>query len=276
MNLLSTLRNCLELPAYWRESKAARTRLRGKIRKEAYGPHSRQYALVVDPPAGTTRPGHYAFYFHGGAWTFGRPETFAAAASPWLRAGFRVVLPSYRRPPGVGLDRIVADCRRAVGHFVPPAGALTVHLGGMSAGAHLAAVLASDRNLWQTVNRGRSPAAVLACAGPLSFADLHFRRLFLPRYAHLDALSVLPQAADYAPRWLLVHGTADTTVDIAHSRNFFARLVELGYRAELTEIPGGSHIDAGRWLFGEGPAEEVEAFIGRGAVGGVSCSLRSQ
>lgn len=261
MNISKTLLGCSKLPAYWRDCRVARANMMGSIRKEAYGSHRRQYAVIAEPPADKLRPGNYAFYFHGGAWTFGHPETFVPAAQPWLELGYRVVLPSYRRPPSVGLNRVVEDCRRAIVYFLGRETINDVQLAGLSAGAHLAALLATDEALWSTVGPKVRPSAVLACAGPLSFSDLKPRSLFLPRYAHLNPVDVLPAAGEKAPRWQLIHGTADGVVDRIHSRKFHDQLRAKGYRANLLELPDGSHIDAGRWMFGEEPARTIRDFI---------------
>ena len=40
---------------------------------------------------------------------------------------------------------------------------------------------------------------------------------------------------------LLIHGDADSTVNISQSRSFFEKLREKGYSAELLTVPGGKH-----------------------------------
>ncbi|MEO0733685.1 MAG: alpha/beta hydrolase, partial [Bacteroidota bacterium] len=163
----------MNLPAYWKACRHARAQMDVTEERVAYGPHRRQYAVVVRNRDVET--GKIAFYFHGGGWTFGRPETFVPAAIPWLAAGFTVILPSYRRPPTVGLHRIMADCRAALAHFLSSGEVTEIHLGGISAGAHLAALLAARPEYWPI-----PPRKVLCCAGPLSFADVVTTRLLLP------------------------------------------------------------------------------------------------
>lgn len=259
----TAFRDHLDLPAYWRACRAARREMECRENIVSYGTHGRQYAVVVDPPEGRLRPGHYAFYFHGGAWTFGRPEAFVPAAQPWLELGYRVVMPSYRRPPSVGLNRIVEDCKTAIRHFAPKETVIDLQLAGMSAGAHLASLLATDLAFWSGSGWPVIPSAVLACAGPLSFSHLFPRQLFLPRYRHLDPVRVLPVAAVDAPRWQLIHGTGDTTVKAVHSRKFHAALVAKGYQAKLHLISGGTHLDAGKWMFTDNESRGIiRDFIG--------------
>ncbi len=260
MNLRKTLLyNTIGLPAYWAECRKVRDQMEVAAQRVAYGNHRRQYAMVLTPPAGQHRPGHFAFYFHGGAWTFGKPETFVPAAIPWLARGYQVILPSYRRPPAVGLRRIVADCKAAIAVFTDGQEVKDIQLGGISAGAHLAATLALDPSYWATKNC--LPSAVLCCAGPLDLSILRPRRLFLPHYAGLNPLQMLSQQHATDTRWMLLHGTADATVDIAHSQQFHAKLTDLGADSKLMVVPNGTHLDSGRWMFGGVGAPEVAAFI---------------
>lgn len=260
MNLRKTLLyNTIGLPAYWAQCRRARDQMEVSARRVAYGHHSRQYAMVLTPPAGQHRAGYFAFYFHGGAWTFGRPETFVSAATPWLAQGYQVILPSYRRPPAVGLRRIVADCRAAVGAFTNGQEVRDIQLGGISAGAHLAATLALDQSLW--AEQEAYPSAVLCCAGPLDLSLLRPRPLFIPRYLSLNPLEQLDQDARPDTRWLLLHGPNDATVAMAHSRRFHTKLKRLDKNSKLLVVPNGTHLDSGRWMFGGFGAAEVAAFI---------------
>lgn len=259
--LRAALQLPLALPAYWRECRAAVSEMDCTLSHFTYGPHRRQYVLLAEPPTSRLQPGRYAFYFHGGGWTFGRPDDFLPAATPWLNQGYRVILPSYRRPPLIGLNRIVEDCYAAIQHLAPEEPINDLQIGGISAGAHLAALLAMNGSWWRNSGWNKAPSAVLACAGPMSFTDLQPRRLFLPRYQHLDPVQNVPSSGAEAARWLLLHGTGDATVDILHSRKFLDELQKKGYQSELIALPEGTHLDAGRWMFGGPLADRVGNFI---------------
>lgn len=229
-----------------------------------YGRHRRQYAVVVR--GSQSRADKYAFYFHGGAWTFGRPENFIPAAIPWLEQGFTVVLPSYRRPPTVGLDRIVEDCRTAITHLAPadPNEVKALHIGGISAGAHLAAMLALHPEWWLQAGWPISPEKALLCAGPLCLNDLQPRAIF-GRYAHLDPYTRLNHGTAASLHWQLLHGTADATVAYHHAEKFYQKLLASGATTNLLTIPNGTHLDSGRWMFGGVGTKEVEQFLGETA-----------
>ena len=230
--------------------------------KVPYGKHRRQYAVTIEhSDPGLRRPGRYAFYFHGGGWTFGRPETFTPAAIPWLARGFKIILPSYRRPPSVGMRRIVADCRAAVAHFSDPA-ASEVHVGGISAGAHLAAVLALTPAEWLRSGWPGPPSKALLCAGPYDLAELPVGRLLMLRYAACNPLRlVTPPDPAYPIAWQLLHGTIDPVVAPVHSARLYRALSERGHSADLKWIEGGRHLDAGRWMFGDPLMDTVRAFL---------------
>jgi len=246
--------NTLGLPAYWRECSRARGEMRGRETRVKYGKAARQYAMVVRGPSSV--PGRYAFYFHGGAWTFGRPEDFVPAAIPWLELGYTVVLPSYRRPPQVGLHGIVADCRAALAQLAPEEKVTHLHVGGISAGAHLAALLALKPNWWRAAGWSLAPQKVLLCAGPLVLADLSPAFMF-SKYGELDPFALVP-ASNAVPQWQLLHGTHDAIVAYQHSRKFHDELAARGHTTDLLTLPNGTHLDSGRWMFGG---------VGAGAVG---------
>jgi acetyl esterase/lipase len=270
MNYRNTLLfNTFGLPAYWSACRSARSAMDVTEEKVRYGKHRRQYAVVVRAP--NSRPDKIAFYFHGGAWTFGRPESFVPAAIPWLVRGFTVVLPSYRRPPAVGLNRIVADCRAAITHLAPAdtSEVKALHIGGISAGAHLAAVLALHPQWWAEAGWPRGPEKALLCAGPLCLNELQPRAVFA-RYPHLNPFDRLIDGNPTSLHWQLLHGTADATVTYRHAEKFHQQLLASGATANLLTIPDGTHLDSGRWMFGGIGAKEVEQFLGGIAGAGKS------
>jgi len=74
-------------------------------------------------------------------------------------------------------------------------------------------------------------------------------------YSSPDALTPL---RDRLPPIMVIHGDADTTVDVEISRRWVAALRELGMEHAYIEVPGGSHASAGRENIGR-----VFAFLSR-------------
>ena len=266
-----TLRDVVELPAYWRGSARARRQL-PPHRRLAYGPHPRQYALLLEPRGvASETPLPWAVYLHGGAWTFGTPEAFRPAARAWLAAGFRVLLPSYRRPPRVTLGGIVEDCWMALEYAAAfaertgrPLG--PVQVGGISAGGHLAALLALQPSRWGAAGWPAGPHRALLCAAPTDFSILRPRPLFSRRKAQ-DPLQQLEEAREV--EWLLLHGKNDGMVAYAHSLHFARALREREAAVELVTIPKGGHLASGRWTYDaqDAYAHTVATFIRQGLGG---------
>ncbi|NJB86012.1 acetyl esterase/lipase [Lewinella marina] len=254
------------LPEYWRRSAASRRAMDCQISRHAYGSHRRQYLLLLEPPG--TQPADplpWAFYFHGGGWTFGTPESFSPAARPWLAAGYRVVLPSYRRPPRHWLSDIAADCRDALAFTADLARRSgrplsTPQVGGISAGGHLAALLALHPDWWTQAGWSTGPEKALLCAAPLDLGLLRPAMLFR-RYNTLSPLGNLTAAA--RTRWLLLHGTHDGLVAYRHSERFEAALTAAGAEARLFTLEKGGHLDAGRWTYDDRhpTAELIAGFV---------------
>ncbi len=182
------------------------------------------------------------------------------------------MLPSYRRPPRVGLSAIAGDCRgvlTTVADFARETGRpLSVpQVGGISAGGHLAALLALHPDWWTAAGWPAGPDRALLCAAPLDLSLLRPRRLFsrFPAQNPLDRLT----AAAAQVRWLLLHGTADGMVDYHHALRFRAALEHTDADLQLLTLPGGGHLDAGRWTYDDADpcAAAVAGFIRSGAPG---------
>ncbi len=261
--------NTAQLPAYWRAGRKISRTMSYRGSHHVYGPDARQYFLLLEPEdREVTEDLPWAFYLHGGAWTFGRPEQFLYAAIPWLQRGFRVVLPSYRRPPRSGLTDITTDVGEAAGAVFSLARrsgrpvTSAPQLAGISAGGHLAAWLALHPGVWTSRGWPAPPERAVCFAAPLDLTLLRPRTLFRP-YDALSPTSIVrerPVAVD----WLLVHGTHDGMVDYQHSRNFLEAVTDGGGNGRLLTLTGGTHLDAGRWAHGtdDRVGKEVGLFIG--------------
>ena len=53
-----------------------------------------------------------------------------------------------------------------------------------------------------------------------------------------EKFSPLQHISRSTPPTLLIHGDADTVVDISHARAFHQRMLELGNQSRLVEVPG--------------------------------------
>jgi len=263
------LHELLHLPGYLNTVRGI-SRAAYPVEKIAYGTHRRQYCLCTWPTAAP--PKAWVIYWHGGGWQFGSPEQFQATSLPWLRAGYGVILPSYRRLPFHDLTAIRADliaslvaCRKwwtEQGYTPRP----KVILQGLSAGGHLAAVVGLDHQLQsQAAWQPNQVIGVIACAPVLDLATMENNpiiRLLAGQPGttiHHQANPMALIRPDSMPLFLL-HGTADGLVPYQGSVNFAEKyqLVNSAAACEFVTLPNGTHLEAGHWMYTGG---ELQARI---------------
>src|SRR5262249_53918453 len=97
-------------------------------------------------PAGTKRPAPIFVFLHGGYWRLLDSADSCFMAECLTKAGACVVAVNYALAPYVTLAEIVRQCRAAVAWVHSHAGEFggdgtRIHLGGSSAGGHLAAMM---------------------------------------------------------------------------------------------------------------------------------------
>lgn len=252
--------NVLGMPVYWLKTALAKRRyqVNWRVTKVAYGPTRKQYYLVVEHknmPLSTPTP--WAIYLHGGAWTFGSPEQFLPAAHPFIAAGYRVVLPSYRRLTQQNFDGIWEDLTACLSNYQQTyAGAGPTVLAGMSGGGHLAASLASHPRVWKQLGWA-TPTAAILCGAVLDLETMPdsfgMRKLAGPRgsaqFNRANPAWWVQQNEQLPGRYLLVHGDADKMVALQQSIGYFEVLTQKKINAELYVIQGGTHLDACRWMY---------------------------
>ena len=201
-------------------------------------------------PAGIKRP--VLVFFYGGAWVKGERAEYGFAARAYARRGFVVVVPDYRKVPGVRFPAFVQDGAAAVAwtqaHIARFGGdPRRIATGGHSAGAYIAVMLALDRRYLAAAGADPNAVrAVAALAGPYDFYPFRWPRAVAAMGAWPDPHETQPityARADAPPLWLAT-GTADEEVRPRNSASLAARETALGSRTTvLREYPGGTHND---------------------------------
>lgn len=188
-------------------------------------------------------------FWYGGGWVHGDRRAYAFAARAFARAGFVVVLPDYRKVPGVRFPAFVQDGAQAVkwtrDHVVAYGGdPARVAVSGHSAGAYIAAMLTLDRR-WLRAE-GVDPAIIRAAApmcGPYDFYPFDKRRSIDAMQGVKDGPMTQPihfARADAPPMLLLTAGD-DVQVGAHNAVNLAARLRALGAPVPHRDYPGLSH-----------------------------------
>jgi acetyl esterase/lipase len=227
-----------------------------------YGPHPEQVVDLRLPRGDEPSRDTLVVLIHGGFWKVAYDRTHTGPLADALaRAGYTVAVPEYRRvgSPGGGWPGTFDDLAvffESLGMITAAHGIRTGRtvLVGHSAGGHLALWAAARHrlppgSLWRTQGR---PDAVVSLAGcsSLDLADgwglgddataklLGGDARSVPeRYALADPAALLPLGVPVT----LVHGTDDTTVPIAMSREYAARAGKAGDDVRLVELPGMEH-----------------------------------
>lgn len=217
---------------------------------------------VLKPKTGAN--GAAILYMVSGGWvsSWNPPQQTATRFQALLDKGFTVIAVRHGSSPKYFIPEIVADVRRAV-RFVRynakqwgiDPNRLGVH--GGSAGGHLSLVLGmesdnGDPNATEPFMRESDRVASVVAyfppvdlttmaRGPVPVAEgqrfpaLNFDRTKAPDYSPL-----LHVTTDDPPT-LLIHGDADTLVNISHSQRMYKKMQETGVKSEFITLPGAGH-----------------------------------
>jgi acetyl esterase/lipase len=216
----------------------------------AFGTHG-QTLDVWTPSAAAPGPRPVVIFWYGGGWVKGDRRGYAFAARAYAKAGFVVVMPDYRKVPGVRFPAFVQDGAEAVkwvrDHIAEFGGDPgRIALAGHSAGAYTVAMLALDRR-W-LVAEGVDPGIVKAAvglSGPYDFYPFDKKRAIDAMAGVADPAATQPinfVHAD-APPMLLVTSSNDTEVRPKNAINLARRLAAVGAPVSLKNYPGLTHED---------------------------------
>ncbi|WP_267395295.1 MULTISPECIES: alpha/beta hydrolase [unclassified Sphingomonas] len=188
-------------------------------------------------------------FFYGGGWVNGDRAAYAFAARAFAKAGFVVVVPDYRKVPGVRFPAFLQDGAQAVrwtrDHVARFGGdPRQIALAGHSAGAYNAVMLALDPR-WLRAE-GVDPhivRAAIGLCGPYDFYPFDKKR-------SIDAMQgvaspALTQPIHFAhadaPPLLLVTASDDTEVRPYNAVNLYRRLRSLGAPVVFRDYAGLTH-----------------------------------
>ncbi len=188
-------------------------------------------------------------FYHGGGWVKGARGDYGWVGRAYAARGFVVVVPDYRKVPGVRFPAFVQDAAEAVkwtqdniARFGGDPDRIAV--AGHSAGAHSVAMLALDPQWLAAAGAPGAIKAGVGLSGPYDFYPFTGRAVAaMGEWPRPQETQPLHYARADAPPLMLVTGTEDTTVRPKNARNLARRLKELGAPVELKEYPRLDHED---------------------------------
>lgn len=229
----------------------------GEVRREVRYGASGQMLLDIHRPPGHTGPRPAVLMVHGGAWRAGDKRRMESLSRAIARAGFVAVGVNYtlatRRRAGFPLQvRQLRAAVRWVRRHAPRVGVERRRIGafGISAGGHLAALLALDAR--GPLGVGDRLRAVVTWSAPLDLGSLRDHALapavdtFLGCVARPCARRRIAAASPHAhatgddPAMLLVSSRREL-VPIGQARGMAAALASAGVPHRLQVLPGSEH-----------------------------------
>jgi len=214
----------------------------------AYGPLSRQKLDVYVPDAAVRRPLPIVVFFYGGGWEAGEREDYRFVGAALASRGVMTVVADYRIYPQVVFPAFVEDGALAV-RWTLDHGAESggdpgrLFLMGHSAGAHIAAMLALNKQYLRSAGAGpHAVAGLIGLSGPYDFLPLKSATL---KKVFGDPAPRTTQPIDFvtadAPPALLITGADDTTVDPGNTRRMAGALQAAGRPVQYRVYPDVGH-----------------------------------
>lgn len=204
---------------------------------DVYAPHAARHAPVV-------------VFFYGGSWKSGKRQWYRWVGEVLARHGVVAVIPDYRKYPQARLDGFMHDAADAVAwshaHVAEFGGdSDTLFVMGHSAGAHLAALLATDARWLNAV--GMHPAQLsgfIGLAGPYDFLPLTDPD-FIDMFGHDRQSQERSQPVFFVdgdePPMLLLQGTDDHIVDPRNAQSLAKLLRNKGEPVTMRMYPDIGH-----------------------------------
>lgn len=201
------------------------------------------------PDGSAPHPRPVVVFWYGGGWVKGDRAAYAFVARAYAAAGFVVVVPDYRKVPGVRFPAFLEDGAQAVrwtvDHVAQYGGdPQRIAFAGHSAGAYEAVMLGLDRRYLTAAGVDpRVVRAVVGLSGPYDFYPFTARRAIDALGNAPDPLATQPItfARTDAPPMLLVTSGNDTEVQPRNAYSLARRLHASGAPVELRDYPRLTH-----------------------------------
>ncbi|GAB2962390.1 hypothetical protein GCM10027048_33630 [Hymenobacter coalescens] len=219
---------------------------------------AQRHCLDVYAPAGPAASRPVVVFIHGGSWDSGNKDFYLFVGRRLARQGVVAVVLNYRLAPRVRVPQMADDCVRAVlwvqAHIGEYGGdARRIFLLGHSAGGGLAALLATDNELFARRGQPRNPVrgVILDDAAGLDMYD-YLQRMefsddrqylvpFGPEPAGWRQVSALYHVRAGVPPFLVFVGGKTYPSITRSNEQFRQRLAAVGAAPAYHVLPGKKH-----------------------------------
>jgi acetyl esterase/lipase len=218
----------------------------------AYADHPRQ-KLDVYVPARNSAPElkPVVIFFYGGSWQSGNRNDYRFIGEALTSQGFVVLVPDYRVYPEALFPEFLTDGARTIRWARDNVARFggdpeRIFIMGFSAGAHIAAMLALDRQYLKTV--GMTPTqlrGVIGLAGPYDFLPLKsdtLKIVFGPESERWRSQPINFVDGRNPPA-LLMTGSADAVVNPDNTRRLAEKIKLKGGQVETVDYAELDHSD---------------------------------
>ncbi|MCH2023430.1 MAG: alpha/beta hydrolase [Saprospiraceae bacterium] len=232
--------------------------------KHFYGEHPKQYFMYY-PATSESKKNTVIFFIHGGGWCFGSPYEHRFLAKLLQQQGYTLIFPAYRLTPEFSYPDIKEDINNAFINsinFLKQKGIQDPKLiiGGTSAGANLANLLAFDEKRWDSLYVDRKCLyGVFSIAGVLSLDDLGYSYTLTnytgpinsKQYLLANPINYINEKDSFP--FLCLHGDSDGLAPYKNATSFCTKLKnKSSVILDFHTFKNCSHIDLGSsWYYDE-------------------------
>lgn len=214
-----------------------------------YGTDADQ-TLYVFKPAASAVSLPTLIFVHGGSWEEGSAEDYEFVGRAFAAKGFLTLVINYRARPTNVYPAFIEDVALATAwankHAKEFGGdGSSIFLTGHSAGAYNVAMATLDLHYLKAA--GVDPKiikGVATIAGPFDFLplDTESTRVTFGHVVDLPSTQPINYARADAPPFLILHGSADTTVYPRNAISLMKHLNDVGAHPKYVEYEGVSHV----------------------------------
>ena len=238
-----------------------------------YGADHDQTLYVFRPDLANT-PLPTLIFVHGGSWEEGDAADYSFVGRAFAAQGFLTLVINYRSRPNHAYPAFIEDVALASAWANQHANefggdAKTIFLVGHSAGAYNIAMAVLDQSYFRNVGLDeKNIKGVATLAGPFDFLPLDspITKATFGQITALENTQPVNYARSDSPPFLILHGSADTTVYPRNAVSLFNHLEAAGALPQYIEYRDISHVgillDIAKPLRGNAPVvEDVTKFF---------------